>query len=56
MRDATSPKDENEEDEEEYGPTLPHPISDRDGRGWRGGMHSGPTIPSMEDLELKRGT
>ncbi|KAJ5167883.1 uncharacterized protein N7482_003477 [Penicillium canariense] len=37
-----------EDDEEEYGPTLPVPGFSRDV------THSGPTIPNMQDLELKR--
>lgn len=42
------PTAEDDEDEE-YGPTLPHPNAVRDV------THSGPTIPNMQDLELKRG-
>lgn len=38
-----------EDEEEEYGPTLPHPNSMREV------THSGPTIPSMQDLSLQRG-
>lgn len=41
--------DDDEEEEEEFGPTLPIPGSARDL------THSGPTIPTMQDLELKRG-
>jgi hypothetical protein len=41
--------EEEEEEEEEYGPTLPVPGSVRDV------TYSGPTIPNMQDLELKRG-
>jgi hypothetical protein len=40
---------DDEDDEEEYGPTLPVPGSARDV------TYSGPTIPNMQDLELKRG-
>ncbi|GLI73321.1 hypothetical protein PoHVEF18_001536 [Penicillium ochrochloron] len=39
---------DDEDDEEEYGPTLPVPGSARDV------TYSGPTIPNMQDLELKR--
>lgn len=42
------PTAEDDEDEE-YGPTLPHPDAMRDV------THSGPTIPNMQDLELRRG-
>ncbi|KAJ5584525.1 uncharacterized protein N7459_004325 [Penicillium hispanicum] len=37
-----------DEDEDKYGPTLPLPNS------FRVGAQSGPTIPNMQDLELKR--
>lgn len=52
MVDNTSPptaEEDDDEDDDEYGPTLPHPNS---GRGY---MQSGPTIPRLQDLELKRG-
>lgn len=42
------PTAEDDEDED-YGPMLPDPNSMREV------THSGPTIPSMQDLELKRG-
>lgn len=38
-----------DEEDEEYGPTLPVPGLTRQA------AHSGPTIPNMQDLELKRG-
>lgn len=38
-----------DDEEEEYGPTLPHPNAMSDV------THSGPTIPNMQDLELQRG-
>ncbi|KAJ5095519.1 hypothetical protein NUU61_004875 [Penicillium alfredii] len=44
---GSPPGDEDEDDE--YGPTLPHPVLTR------GAPHSGPTIPNLQDLELKRG-
>ncbi|KAJ5439938.1 uncharacterized protein N7458_010936 [Penicillium daleae] len=47
---AAPPASHDEDDEEEYGPTLPVPGSTRDV------SHSGPTIPNMQDLELKRET
>ena len=41
--------DGNEEDEDEYGPKLPRgPVTSR-------GALSGPTIPNIQDLELRRG-
>ncbi|PWY87840.1 hypothetical protein BO94DRAFT_465823 [Aspergillus sclerotioniger CBS 115572] len=40
------PEEEGEDEEDEYGPVLPT------GRG--GGMSSGPTIPTMQDLELRK--
>ncbi|KAJ5722546.1 hypothetical protein N7488_000581 [Penicillium malachiteum] len=43
-------EDDEDEDEDEYGPTLPHPNASRQM------ARSGPTIPRMQDLELKRGT
>ncbi|KAJ5808202.1 hypothetical protein N7474_009471 [Penicillium riverlandense] len=45
------PAGEDDEDED-YGPALPH--SGLEGRYGRGAPHSGPTIPNMQDLELKR--
>ncbi|KAJ5294007.1 hypothetical protein N7508_008828 [Penicillium antarcticum] len=39
---------EDDDDDDDYGPALP-----RAGSG-RGGAHLGPTIPNMQDLELKR--
>ncbi|OOQ91790.1 hypothetical protein PEBR_09509 [Penicillium brasilianum] len=45
---AAQPAGDDDEDDEEYGPTLPVPGSIRDV------THSGPTIPNMQDLELKR--
>ncbi|KAJ5155444.1 hypothetical protein N7492_008247 [Penicillium capsulatum] len=39
-----------EDDDDDYGPTLPHPSMNR------GAAHSGPTIPKMQDLELQRET
>lgn len=44
-----SPTEEEEDgDDDEYGPTLPHP-------GFmRGAARSGPTIPTMQNLDLKR--
>ncbi|KAK5800008.1 hypothetical protein VI817_002220 [Penicillium citrinum] len=44
----TAEDDEADEDDDEYGPTLPRPGS------VRGAAYSGPTIPNMQDLELKR--
>jgi len=41
--------DDDDDDDDEYGPTLPH------SNMGRGLTHSGPTIPRLEDLELKRG-
>lgn len=49
-----SPADENDEDDE-YGPTLPNPSGSSWDRAGRGGAHAGPTIPSLQDLELKKG-
>ncbi|PYI05927.1 hypothetical protein BO78DRAFT_316886 [Aspergillus sclerotiicarbonarius CBS 121057] len=40
------PEEEGEEDEDEYGPVLP--------TGRSGGLSSGPTIPTMQDLELRK--
>ncbi|KAF3386852.1 hypothetical protein F1880_001112 [Penicillium rolfsii] len=46
---AAAPQaEDDDEDEEEYGPTLPVPGSTKSV------THSGPTIPNMQDLELKR--
>lgn len=47
------PADEDDEDED-YGPALPHSGLESGRYGW-GAPHSGPTIPNMQDLELKRG-
>ncbi|KAJ5888092.1 hypothetical protein N7495_008133 [Penicillium taxi] len=44
-REVQAPTDEDDEDDE-YGPTLP--------QGSARIVHSGPTIPNMQDLELKR--
>ncbi|KAJ5648277.1 hypothetical protein N7490_004649 [Penicillium lividum] len=41
-------EEDDDDDDEEYGPKLPHPNSSRDP------THSGPTIPRLQDLELKR--
>ena len=41
------PEEEGEDEEDEYGPVLPT------GRG--GGLSLGPTIPTMQDLELRKG-
>lgn len=40
-----------EDDEEEYGPSLPVPGMNKAG----GGPSSGPTIPTIQDLELRKG-
>ncbi|KAJ5287533.1 hypothetical protein N7478_003219 [Penicillium angulare] len=40
--------DDDDEDDDDYGPTLPNPNSTRQV------THSGPTIPKMQDLEMKR--
>lgn len=51
-RDETRDRDvegEDDEDDDEYGPVLPS----TSGRG--GGPSSGPTIPTMQDLELRKG-
>lgn len=45
----TAEDNDDDEDDDEYGPTLPGPGS------MRGTAHSGPTIPNMQDLDLKRG-
>lgn len=42
--------EDDNDDDDEYGPTLPQAGSGR------GGAHAGPTIPNIQDLELKRGT
>ena len=42
-------EDDNDDDEEDYGPKLPHPGS------MRAAARSGPAIPNMQDLELRRG-
>ncbi|RDH34495.1 hypothetical protein BDQ94DRAFT_141588 [Aspergillus welwitschiae] len=50
-RDETRDRDvegEDDEDDDEYGPVLPS----TSGRG--GGPSSGPTIPTMQDLELRK--
>ncbi|KAJ5924814.1 hypothetical protein N7466_009001 [Penicillium verhagenii] len=41
-------EENDDDDDDEYGPTLPHPNSGRNL------THSGPTIPRLQDLELKR--
>ncbi|KAJ5760786.1 hypothetical protein N7520_007942 [Penicillium odoratum] len=50
VESKASPNAEEDDDDEddEYGPKLPHPNSSRDP------THSGPTIPRLQDLELKR--
>ncbi|KAJ5561528.1 hypothetical protein N7461_000289 [Penicillium sp. DV-2018c] len=40
--------EDDQDDDDEYGPSLPQ------GGSARGGSHLGPTIPNMQDLELKR--
>lgn len=42
--------DQDAEDEEDYGPKLPSGVATS-----RGPL-SGPTIPNIQDLELRRGT
>lgn len=45
----TADDDGADEDDDDYGPSLPQPGS------LRGTAQSGPTIPNMQDLDLKRG-
>jgi hypothetical protein len=42
-------EDEDDEDDEAYGPKLPH------GALTSRGLPAGPTIPNLQDLELQRG-
>ena len=46
-RESRDVSDDNEDDDDEYGPTLPGLA--------RPGDRSGPTIPSMQDLEMRNG-
>ncbi|CAI7678644.1 unnamed protein product [Penicillium manginii] len=47
-RELPTAENDDEDDDDEYGPTLPHP-------GSMGGHYRpGPTIPNMQDLDLKR--
>jgi hypothetical protein len=43
------PPAEDDEDDDDYGPKMPHPGSHR------ATARSGPAIPNMQDLELRRG-
>lgn len=49
--DERSEEEDEEEDEETYGPPLPQQTSISKSSNYR----PGPKIPTMEDLELKRG-
>ena len=49
VRGSPTAADGEDDDDDDYGPTLPHPDLAR------GAVHSGPTIPNMQDIELKRG-
>lgn len=44
--------DDDDDDEEDYGPNLPHTALQMNKHG---GPSSGPTIPTMQDLELRKG-